>query len=170
MLYQQNKDRYAIHAEFCTRILVDRRCVSTALNDASNRTHQLPDVALGLETRIAFVSTFSSDPSSIPRNTLSSWIGASAQVSPTCAQALFTRAQDVTLFLERAANVPYLIIEGSADPHVTPGQIGRELKSLNQVKTVVIAGAGHALFYDVLEGTVEVILNFTQVNRERARL
>lgn len=124
----------------------------------SNQANHL-DVSLAFSSRIKFASSFSSKP--VPSGVISAWIGAMSHVTPLTSQLILTRTQDGTaLFAAGRAGLPYLLIQGTEDLCINPNQIEEEIKSFKDLTIKKLAGAGHILFYDALDETVQAILNF----------
>lgn len=124
-----------------------------------NTNNPCIDVSLSIKSRIEFGCSISS--SVPPLGILSSWIGAASHLDPKIAQLLLARTQDVTaLFTAGRSGLPYLIVQGTKDLHINLNQVEIEIKSFTNLTVKTVEGAGHAIFYDALDETVEAILGF----------
>lgn len=97
----------------------------------------------------------------VPAETLAGWIGAGTLVPPKVAKLSLGRSQNSAALQKagKAGTLPIALIH-SADDRNGPVII-EETKEFAHVDITQIPGAGHIVFYDAPEATIDAILRFT---------
>lgn len=122
------------------------------------------DVILNRRISIEFGDSVFAQPEKVPFKTRCEWIGSSIFQGPKDAHFVCSRPQDpAALFKAGSQGVPMLILSGTADRQVDGQALVREMKPhFKNLQVKFLEGAGHAIFYDDYEGTVEAMTSFVR--------
>lgn len=124
----------------------------------------LDDVVLSRRTTIGFAESVFAHPDQVPFELKCTWMGSAVLQTPNDTRFCITRAQDPAKLLETAAKgLPLLVISGSADIQTDGDALAREMKQhWKNMEYKMIHGAGHAVFYDSHDETIEAIVAFAR--------
>lgn len=122
------------------------------------------DVTPALTARTEFIDALFADPSCVPFDVKSKWLGNTVVQTPDITAVLQSRRTDeARLFELGRRGLPLLVLHGKEDKLVDGDAVITLLKpSFKNMEVRLLDNSGHAVFYDSHGDTVDILIDFVR--------